>query len=125
MQFVILHPPYWDILKFSDNPNDLSNILSHDYFLFEFGRVVDNVCALLERNRYIALVIGDKYTNSEIVPLGFYCMEAMRKRGLKQKATIVKNFEDTKGKSGQQSIWRYRALINDFYVFKQFLLLCA
>jgi hypothetical protein len=79
---------------------------------------VDNVCSVLERNRYVALVIGDKYANSEIVPLGFYCMEVMRKRGFKQKATIVKNFEDTKGKFGQQGIWRYRAITNDFYIFK-------
>jgi 16S rRNA G966 N2-methylase RsmD len=118
VQFVILHPPYWDIVKFSDNPADLSNLPTIGEFIIEFGRVVDNVCTVLERNRYCALVIGDKYANSEIVPLGFYCMEVMRQRGFKQKATIVKNFEDTKGKSGQQGIWRYRALTNDFYVFK-------
>lgn len=118
VQFVILHPPYWDILKFSDNSADLSNSTSLPSFLENLGMVIDNVCSVLELNRYCAVVIGDKYANSEIVPLGFYCMELMRKRGYKHKATIIKNFEDTKGKAKQHMIWRYRALSNDFYIFK-------
>jgi len=118
VQFVILHPPYWDIIKFSEDPNDLSNTATLDDFLEAFGQVVDNACSVLEKNRYCAVVIGDKYANSEIVPLGFYCMELMRRRGYKHKATIVKNFDSTKGKANQHGIWRYRALSNDFYVFK-------
>jgi 16S rRNA G966 N2-methylase RsmD len=118
VQFVILHPPYWDIIHFSDDPNDISNTTDLIEFLTAFSEVVDNACSVLERNRYCALVIGDKYANSEIVPLGFHCMSLMISKGFKQKAIIVKNFEDTKGKSNQQSIWRYRALSNDFYIFK-------
>jgi hypothetical protein len=34
------------------------------------------------------------------------------------KAILVKNFDETKGKANQQSIWRYRALSSDFYIFK-------
>lgn len=118
VQFVIFHPPYWDIIKFSDNPNDLSNSNSLDEFLNNFGDVIDNTCKYLEKNRYCALVIGDKYANGEIVPLGFYCMNLFIKRDYKVKAIIVKNFEDTKGKSNQKAIWRYRALASDFYIFK-------
>lgn len=83
-----------------------------------FGSVIDNACKYLEKNRYCAMVIGDKYANSEIVSLGFYCMNLFVKRGYKLKAIIVKNFEDTKGKANQKSIWRYRALASDFYIFK-------
>lgn len=39
-------------------------------------------------------------------------------RGFKMKAILVKNFDETKGKANQKSIWRYRALANDFYLFK-------
>ena len=118
VQFVILHPPYWDIIRFSDDPSDLSNASSLENFLEMFEQVVDNACSVLDKDRYCAIIIGDKYTNGEIVPLGFYCMELMRKKGYKHKATIVKNFGETKGKANQQGIWRYRALSNDFYVFK-------
>lgn len=117
-QFVIFHPPYWDIIKFSDNENDISNSSSLDAFLENFGKVIDNTTCHLEKNRYCAVVIGDKYANSEIVPLGFHCMNLFMQRGFKLKAILVKNFEDTKGKSNQKAIWRYRALASDFYIFK-------
>lgn len=118
VQFVIFHPPYWDIIPFSDNPKDLSNSESLESFLENFGKVIDNTLQHLEKNRYCAVVIGDKYANSEIVPLGFHCMNLFIQRGLKMKAILVKNFEDTKGKSNQKAIWRYRALASDFYIFK-------
>nr|WP_294370109.1 DNA methyltransferase [uncultured Ruminococcus sp.] len=118
VQFVILHPPYWDIIKFSNNPKDLSNCESLNSFLYSFGKVVDNTIDVLDKNRYCALVIGDKYANSQVVPLGFYCMNLMMEKGLLLKAILVKNFGETKGKSNKQGIWRYRALASDFYIFK-------
>lgn len=118
VQFAILHPPYWDIVKFSDDPNDLSNCTTVDSFLKSFGNVVDNTMNVLEKSRYCAVVIGDKYANSQVIPLGFYCMNIMQEKGLLLKAILVKNFGETKGKSNSQAIWRYRALSSDFYIFK-------
>lgn len=118
VQFVILHPPYWDIIKFSDNPNDLSNTNNLDEFLNSFGEVIDNTTRYLEKNRYCACVIGDKYANSQVVPLGFHCMNKFLEKGFLLKAILVKNFGDTKGKANQQGIWRYRALSSDFFIFK-------
>lgn len=118
VQFVLLHPPYWDIVKFSDKPDDLSNSSGLEEFLDNFGQVIDNTVSVLEKNRYCALVIGDKYANSQVVPLGFYCMNLMMEKGLLLKAILVKNFGETKGKSNKQGIWRYRALASDFYIFK-------
>jgi tRNA G10 N-methylase Trm11 len=118
IQFVIMHPPYWDIVKFSDDPNDLSNANSLDDFLNSFQKVIDNSTKLLEKNRYCAVVIGDKYANSQIVPLGFHCMNLFLQKDFLLKAILVKNFDETKGKANQQSIWRYRALSSDFYIFK-------
>ena len=118
VQFLILHPPYWDIIKFSDNPNDLSNASSINNFLDLLGKVVDNTYNILDYNRYMALVIGDKYSKGEWIPLGFYCMQEVLKRGYILKSIIVKNFEETKGKMNQKELWRYRALAGGFYVFK-------
>ncbi len=117
-QFVIYHPPYWDIIKFSDSPYDLSNAGSLELFLSGFSRAIDNTTQFLEKNRYCAVVMGDKYANSQVVPLGFYCMNLFIEKGFLLKAILVKNFGDTKGKANKQGIWRYRALASDFYVFK-------
>lgn len=118
VQFVIFHPPYWDIIKFSNLQEDLSNAKNIDEFLYKFGIILDNSLAILEKNRYFAIVIGDKYSQGEWIPLGFYVMNEVLKRGHKLKSIIVKNFEETKGKRNQKELWRYRALVGGFYVFK-------
>lgn len=118
VQFIIYHPPYWDIIKFSDDPNDLSNSPNLNSFLENYSKVVSNTISILEKGRYCALVIGDKYYKSEIIPLGFYCMQVMQKLGLQLKAIVVKNFGETKGKANQEALWRRRALQNGLYVFK-------
>lgn len=118
VQFIIYHPPYWDIIKFSESKNDLSNSETLENFIENYKQVVSNTSALLEKGRYCAVVIGDKYANSQLIPLGFYCMQAMQQVGLTLKATIVKNFEETKGKANQRALWRQRALQNGLYIFK-------
>jgi len=118
VQFVIMHPPYWDIIKFSKENDDLSNAKSVAEFLTQFGKVAENVHSVLDRERYCAVVIGDKYSAGEWIPLGFYVMQEMMTRGFKLKSTIVKNFDQTTAKRNQKELWRYRALAGGFYIFK-------
>lgn len=117
-QFQIFHPPYWDIIKFSGSKSDLSNARSINDFLNSFGKVLDNCLPFLDKKRFAAVVISDKYSNGEWIPLGFYVMQEFVKRGMILKSTIVKNFEDTTAKRNQKELWRYRALAGGFYVFK-------
>ena len=118
VQFVIMHPPYWDIIKFSEKKCDLSNAKSTEEFLDLFGKIADNVKSVLDKGRYCAVVIGDKYSSGEWIPLGFYVMQEMMKGGFKLKSTIVKNFDQTTAKRNQKELWRYRALAGGFYIFK-------
>ncbi len=117
-QFAIMHPPYWDIIKFSSKKDDLSNANSVQSFIKMFGNVVENIYPLLDQKRYCAVIIGDKYESGEWIPLGFYVMQEMMKRGFKLKSTIVKNFDQTTAKRNQKELWRYRALAGGFYIFK-------
>jgi hypothetical protein len=73
---------------------------------------------VLDEGRYLAVVIGDKYSGREWIPLGFLSMQETLKHGFKLKSVIVKNFNQTKGKRNQEELWRYRALVGGFYVFK-------
>ena len=119
VQLIIMHPPYHDIIKFSDRPDDLSNAKSVDEFLKLFGNVVSNFLDLLERKHYLAVVIGDKYTNSEWVPLGFLTMqEVLNRDGLILKSILVKNMVNNRAKRNQEHLWRYRALVGGFYIFR-------
>ncbi len=118
VQLVIMHPPYADIIKFSDAEGDLSGADGADAFLKMFGETVDRVTPLLAKGRYLAVVIGDKYEKGEWIPLGFHCLGEVMKRGYSLKSIIVKNFEETRGKRDQKQLWRYRALVGGFYIFK-------
>ncbi|MBA2123865.1 DNA methyltransferase [bacterium Unc6] len=118
VQLLIMHPPYHNIIKFSKDEKDLSNAKNTEEFLKMFGEVINNATPYLEKERYFALVIGDKYSKGEWIPLGFYCMNEVLKRGYLLKSIIVKNFEETRGKRNQQELWRYRALVGGFYIFK-------
>lgn len=118
VQLVLLHPPYHNIIQFDDDPRNLCNAPSVERFLELLGRVVDNTGRLLEDGRYLAVVIGDRYSKGEWIPLGFHSMERIRTRGYLLKSVIVKNFEETRGKRRQKELWRYRALAGGFYVFK-------
>lgn len=115
---LILHPPYHDIIKFSDLEADLSNTRAEEDFYQQFERVLRNLSPLLEDNRYLVLVIGDKYTKGEWVPLGFKTMEKVLKHGYKLKSICIKDIQENRGKRNQHNLWRYRALKGGFYVFK-------
>jgi DNA modification methylase len=116
---LILHPPYADIIKFSDRPDDLSNAPTTEEFLAGFEVVARHGYELLAPGRFAALIIGDKYAEGELIPLGFWCMERMNRVGFKTKAIIVKNIEgNEKGKGKSANLWRYRALAGGYYIFK-------
>ncbi|MCB0207771.1 MAG: DNA methylase [Anaerolineae bacterium] len=116
---LILHPPYADIIRFSDNAEDLSNAATTEAFLDGFQAVAKNGYDLLAPGRFAALIIGDKYAKGELIPLGFWCMERMNRVGFKTKAIIVKNIEgNEKGKGKDANLWRYRALAGGYYIFK-------
>lgn len=118
-QFLVLHPPYDDIIKFSDKKEDLSNCSSTEEFYELFEKVAKNGYDLLEKGRFAALIIGDSYKNSQIQPLGFECMRRMNNLGFITKSIIVKDIQgNEKAKGKTANLWRYRALAGGFYIFK-------
>lgn len=117
--FSFLHPPYADIIRFSAMEQDLSNAPTTEMFLDGFEKVAQTAFDVLQKGRFAALVIGDKYTQGELVPLGFYCMDRMNRVGFKTKSIIVKNMTgNERGKGRTSNLWRYRALVGGFYLFK-------
>lgn len=120
VQMIIMHPPYHNIIEFSNEPNDLSQCKDYKLFLNEFEAVVDNVIQYLDKERILILVMGEIYTNSEEIPLGFYGMEIIKKKGFKLKGWIVKDYGETKGgvlKAEDFQLHRYRALKGGYWNF--------
>lgn len=53
VDLALLHPPYFDIIKFTDRKDDLSNTKNTDHFLESFGKVLKNTHIIF--SRYVSL----------------------------------------------------------------------
>ena len=119
VDLVIIHPPYWDIVKFTERPEDLSNITNIDIFIEKFIASVESVYKYLGQKKHMILVIGDIYKCEEVIPLGFYLMFAIKKHfKCALKGIIVKDMVGNRAKIGQEGLWHFRALRNGNFLFK-------
>jgi len=119
VDFVLMHPPYLDIIKFTDRADDLSSISDAREFSGRFGDAVEGCLRFLAPRKYFALVVGDLYRNSEVLPLGFMLMEEVKRRvGCKLKGIVVKDMVGNRAKIGQEALWKARALRGGYFLFK-------
>jgi NifB/MoaA-like Fe-S oxidoreductase len=103
-----------DMFLDSITVDELSNDLS-----VKITAVDNDGYDLLEKGRFACLIIGDKYANSQHIPLGFECMARMNKLGFITKAIIIKDMQGNERAKGKTAnLWRYRALAGGFYIFK-------
>lgn len=119
VDIIFSHPPYMDIVKFSDKSEDLSRIGDLDEFRREFTKSVSSVWPYLKKGGHFALVIGDVYKESAVIPLGFYLMDEIIKNfKCKMKGILIKDMVGNRGKIGMEALARFRALNGGYYIFK-------
>ena len=119
VDLVISHPPYWDIIKFTDKPYDLSNIVELNDFLDAFETSVRNIWGQIKKNGHLVLVAGDIYRDGSVVPLAFLMMDRIRTNfKVWLKGIVIKDMVGNRAKLGTEAIWRYRALKNGNFLFK-------
>jgi len=54
------HPPYWDIIRYSDNPKDLSKCRTLEDFEFKLNQSVERLYKALRPGGLLVILIGDK-----------------------------------------------------------------
>ena len=54
------HPPYWDIIRYSDDPNDLSNCQTVEDFERKLNKSVERLFQAVKPGGIMAILIGDK-----------------------------------------------------------------
>lgn len=119
VDLVFSHPPYLDIINFTDHDCDLSHIGDLPMFTSQYLKAVENIWTFLKKGGYFVLVIGDIYKKGEVIPLGFTLMSALRRTFKCQlKGIIVKDIVGNRAKIGKEALWRYRAMKWGTYIFK-------
>lgn len=119
IDLIIAHPPYMDVVKFTDLPEDLSNVTDTNIFIEKFIASIKFAYNHLGKKKHLIIVVGDIYKSKEVVPLGFYLMYAVKKHfKCSLRGVVVKDMVGNRAKIGQEGLWRYRALKNGNYLFK-------
>jgi hypothetical protein len=63
------HPPYWNIIRYSDNPNDLSNCNTLNEYEIKLGQSVGRLSQAVKPGGILAILIGDKRKDGNYYPL--------------------------------------------------------
>ncbi len=92
IDFVLTHPPYADIIKYSEGKlnNDLSNIHDIDKFADEMEKVAKELYRVLRKGKYCAILIGDTRRNKMYQPIAYKVMDRFIKAGFQLKEDIIK-----------------------------------
>lgn len=92
IDFVLTHPPYADIIKYSDGQitEDLSNIRDLDKFCDEIEKVARELYRVLKKGKFCAILIGDTRRNKMYQPLAFKVMDRFLKVGFELKEDVIK-----------------------------------
>ncbi len=126
-QVAFCHPPYHNIVKYSDKEFDGSGCKDINEFLFDWLTSVAYVYFKhVKKNGYVILVLGNIYQKGEELTLGVWGKDVFCKNGFKCKAHIVKDYGETKGTEGKNyNLNYYRQLrggYNNFYGDNVFIL---
>lgn len=92
IDFILTHPPYADIIKYSDwaIESDLSNIHDIDLFCDEMEIVAKEYYRILKKWKYCAILIWDTRRNKLYQPMAFKVMERFLKVWFVLKEDIIK-----------------------------------
>ncbi len=104
--YIITSPPYWNQLernsirqkarsdkglatKYSENKNDLGNILDYDEFLERQAKIFDNVFSITKKNSYLTIITNNVYYKGRLFPLAYDTAVSLTRRG--DKSWVLKD----------------------------------
>ncbi|MCI6000437.1 MAG: methyltransferase domain-containing protein [Finegoldia magna] len=90
IDLICTHPPYANIIKYSEDiPNDLS-LLNIKNFLEEMKKVADESYRVLKSGKFCAILMGDTRQKGCMIPMSYDVMKIFQNSGFKLKELIIK-----------------------------------
>ena len=96
IDLICTHPPYADIIKYSQNIEGDISLLCVEDFLEKMNKVATESYRVLKKNKICAVMMGDIRKAGNVVPLGFRTMEKFLQAGFKSKEIIIKEQHNCK-----------------------------
>lgn len=96
IDLICTHPPYADIIHYSEDiEGDLSRLPMKE-FLFEMGKVAEECYRVLKKDKFCAILMGDTRQKGMVKPLAFETMRVFELVGFKAKEIIIKEQHNCK-----------------------------
>ncbi len=96
IDLICTHPPYADIIHYSEDiEGDLSRLPVKE-FLFEMGKVAEECYRVLKKDKFCAILMGDTRKKGMVQPLAFETMRIFELVGFKTKEIIIKEQHNCK-----------------------------
>lgn len=112
VDLICTHPPYANIIKYSDDiEGDLSRLDIED-FLNEMKSIAKESFRVLKKNKYCAILMGDTRRKGFIVPLGFMVMNIFIESGFRLKEIIIKEQHNCR----LNKYWESKSLKYNFFL---------
>ncbi|NLN54933.1 MAG: methyltransferase domain-containing protein [Clostridiales bacterium] len=96
IDFICTHPPYADIINYSENIDGDLSLLKLKDFLFEMNKVATESYRVLKKGKFCAILIGDTRKKGCVIPLGFEVMNIFNNSGFTLKEIIIKEQHNCK-----------------------------
>jgi len=90
IDLICTHPPYADIVNYSENIDGDLSLLNVEAFIQEMSEVASEFKRVLKPDGNCVILIGDMRKNKRVIPLGFKTIEQFRNVGFSLKDLIIK-----------------------------------
>lgn len=96
IDLICAHPPYANIIQYSEDVDGDLSLLKMKDFLFEIGKVAQECHRVLKKDKFCAVLMGDMRKKGMVQPLAFETMRIFELAGFKTKEIIIKEQHNCK-----------------------------
>ena len=96
VDLICAHPPYADIIQYSEGIEGDLSLLPINEFLIEMRKVANEFRRVLKKNKFCAILMGDTRKKGMVQPLAFEIMRVFELSGFKTKEIIIKEQHNCK-----------------------------
>ena len=83
------HPPYWDAIKYSEDPRDLSNAKTYGEYLKGMKEVLKELWRVVKRGGTLLLIVGDRRKRGRFYPIHADLIVASREIGWELRDILI------------------------------------
>jgi hypothetical protein len=96
IDLICAHPPYTNIIHYTDSKEGDLSFLDIDEFLQEMTKVARESIRVLKPGRQCAILIGDMRKEKHVIPLGFKFIDVYLETGFKLTELVIKRQHNCK-----------------------------